>query len=86
MVRTPDGPRIRRLRRAGRTWVAYGDNPECRPEALPRPADVVGQVLWSSRDHAEDAGPSAPGLDMRVLRMQMAAVIARLESTGQVGT
>jgi len=82
MVRVSGGPVVRRLRRRrGRGWSMHGDHPLCPVEKLPPPpgAVVVGQVLWSAREHLDDVGPlRSVQFDESALRENLATVVSLL--------
>lgn len=74
-----DAPLVRRLRRSGDGWSMYGDHPLCPAERLPHGAVVVGQVVWSAREHLDDHGSelTAP-YGERQLRENLATVVSLL--------
>lgn len=77
MVRIGDARVVRRLRMSRGRCVMYGDHPLCPPATLPSPDAVVGQVLWSAREHADDAGRRRSALiDEEALRENLAAVVS----------
>lgn len=74
-----DGERriYRRLRREGGAWIAYGDNLECPPMPVRGVrSTIVGQVIYSAREHFSDAGPYCD--DMKRLRAQLGLVTRML--------
>ena len=85
-----DGERrvYRRLRREGRKWVAYGDNLECPTKPVRRVgSEIVGQVIYSARDHFADAGPWCDDMDRlrhqlgmlpRMLKPEYADAVAKM--------
>ena len=48
-VHTSDGLLVRRAVRSGRKWRLVSENPKHKPTALPRDAQVIGQVVWAGR-------------------------------------
>ncbi len=49
VVRVEDGVLVKRAARSRREWQLVSDNPEYKPTALPRDAQVIGQVMWTGR-------------------------------------
>lgn len=79
MLRIDERRLFRRFQpREGGGWVIYGDNPQCQFEEVGRDVRIVGQVMWSGRDHANDTGPLYE--NARQLRMELGLVTRMLHT------
>ena len=76
-----DPPIVRRFRRRAEGWRMYADNPVFPSERLlpDGRSSIIGQVLWSAREHCDDDGPVRSALaDESALREGLAMVVSLL--------
>jgi len=49
VVRTEEGPRVKRVYKSDRGWYLVSDNPEWKDIAWPQDVEIIGEVKWIAR-------------------------------------